>query len=236
MKEKKISRGLTGSQLKGIALLAMTADHIGVMLLPQYPVLRIIGRLAFPIFGYMIAEGCRHTRNRFRYLGTLAAVAAVCQVVYFVAMGSLYQCVFVAFSLSVGLICLLMRVQREKSFINWFVVLAGVLAVLFLTEVLPRLLVGTDYGIEYGFFGVMLPVCVYLAKGKNGRLAMTAMCLFLLSMSIGWIQWFSLLALPLLALYNGERGQWNMKYFFYLYYPLHLVVIYGIALLLGNLV
>lgn len=232
MKEKKTGWGLTGSQLKVIALLAMTADHIGVMLLPQYSILRIIGRLAFPIFGYMIAEGCRYTRSRFRYLGTLTAVAAVCQAVYFIAMGSLYQCVLVTFSLSVGLICLLEYGQREKRFVSWFVLVAGILAVLFVTEVLPQLLPGTDYGVDYGFVGVMLPVCVYMAKGKTGRLATTAICLFLLSIGIGWIQWFSLLSLPLLALYNGERGKWNMKYFFYLYYPAHLVVIYVVGLLL----
>ena len=50
--------------------------------------------------------------------------------------------------------------------------------------------------------------------------------------NLGAIQWCSLLTLPLLALYNGQRGKGQMKYFFYLYYPLHLAVIYGISLLL----
>lgn len=232
MKEKRIRWGLTGSQLKFIALLAMTADHIGLVLLPQYSILRIIGRLAFPIFGYMIAEGCRHTRSLSKYLGTLATVAAVCQAVYFIAMGSLYQCVLVTFSLSVGLICLLERGRREKSLFSWLVAAAGILTVLFVTEVLPQLLPGTDYGVDYGFLGVMLPVLVYMAREKTGRLAMTAICLSLMSIGIGWIQWFSLLALPLLALYNGERGKWRMKYFFYIYYPAHLVVIYVAGMLL----
>ena len=56
--------GLTGNQLKLIALITMTIDHVGMMLLPQLRILRAIGRIAFPIFAYMIAEGCRHTRNR----------------------------------------------------------------------------------------------------------------------------------------------------------------------------
>ena len=56
-------KGLTNNQLKLIALVTMTLDHIGVVLFPQAQWLRIVGRLAFPIFAYMIAEGCRHTAN-----------------------------------------------------------------------------------------------------------------------------------------------------------------------------
>ena len=82
----------------------MTCDHVGKLLLPQVMMLQIIGRLAFPIFAYMIAEGCYYTRSRAKYLRNIAAVALLCQIVYFVAMGSLYQCIMVTFSLSVLLI------------------------------------------------------------------------------------------------------------------------------------
>ena len=71
---KKLS-GLTGNQLKLFALLAMTCDHIGVQLFPRLLILRIIGRLALPIFAYMIAQGCRYTKNKKKYLMTIAAVA-----------------------------------------------------------------------------------------------------------------------------------------------------------------
>lgn len=56
-------KGLNSNQLKLLALLTMTVDHIGVHLFPQYPILRIIGRLAFPIYAYCIAEGCVHTKT-----------------------------------------------------------------------------------------------------------------------------------------------------------------------------
>ena len=72
---------LNNNQLKILALVTMTADHVGLQLLPQYDILRVIGRLAFPIFAYMIAEGCRYTRDRKRYLLTLALMAAVYQIV-----------------------------------------------------------------------------------------------------------------------------------------------------------
>lgn len=93
---KKLA-GLTGNQLKLLALIAMTCDHVGLQLLPQFILLRIIGRLAAPLFAYMIAEGCRYTHNRGRYLGRLLGMAALCQIAYFVATSSLYQCIFVTF-------------------------------------------------------------------------------------------------------------------------------------------
>ena len=108
--------GLTGNQLKLIAMAAMTIDHIGVQLFPNVLLLRIIGRLALPIFAYMIAQGCRYTKNKARYLLTIAAVAALCQIVYFVAMDSLYQCILVTFSLSIVLIYVLDdAIQKPRS-------------------------------------------------------------------------------------------------------------------------
>ena len=92
---------LTGNQLKLLALVTMTVDHIGVHLLPQYTFLRIIGRLAFPIYAYCIAEGCTHTKNRRKYLLQMAGMALLCQLVYFFAMGSLFQCILVTFTLSI---------------------------------------------------------------------------------------------------------------------------------------
>ena len=66
--------GFTGNELKLIAMIAMTCDHVGLQLLPGVPVLRIIGRLALPIYAYMIAEGCRYTRSRKKYLLRIAQV------------------------------------------------------------------------------------------------------------------------------------------------------------------
>ena len=64
-------------------------------------------------------------------------------------------------------------------------------------------------------------------------LALTAVCLGFLGNAYGWVQWFALGAVPLLALYNGQRGKWKMKYLFYIYYPAHLVVLHFAGMLLG---
>ncbi len=230
--EIMIKKGLSGNQLKILAMLAMTLDHVGMLLFPHHPIFRIIGRLAFPIFAYMIAEGCRYTRNHVRYLSTMAAVAAVCQVVYLVAMNSLYQCILVTFSLSVVLIMLYKQATEKKTFLPWLALGVAVGAVFFITEVLPGMLTGTDYAIDYGFLGVILPLLVYIGKNKWQKLSLCALVLLAMGDTLGGIQLWSLLTLPLLALYNGQRGKWKMKYFFYIYYPLHLVVIYMIGIIL----
>lgn len=219
------AKGLTGNQLKLIALVAMTIDHIGLLLLPQYKILRIIGRLAYPIFGYMIAEGCCHTGSMGRYFGTMAAAALACQIAYLVTMGSLYQSIFVTFSLSIGVIFLLHRARTRKRVADWALVIVGIIGVLFVTEILPLILVGTDYGVEYGFLGVMLPVAVYLGRTKAEKLVLTALVLTAMGWVLGAVQWFALLALPLLMGYNGSRGKWKLKYLFYIYYPAHLAVL-----------
>ena len=71
MSETQTARGvgfISGNALKFLAAAAMLVDHIGLILFPKIFVLRAIGRLAFPLFAYMIAEGCRYTRHKARYL------------------------------------------------------------------------------------------------------------------------------------------------------------------------
>ena len=75
-------RGLTGNQLKIIAMIAMTCDHVGMQIFPRLLWLRMIGRLAMPIYAFLIAEGCRHTRDRKKYLLRLLGMGALCQAVY----------------------------------------------------------------------------------------------------------------------------------------------------------
>ena len=221
--------GLTGNQLKIIALIAMTCDHVGLQLFPQATILRIIGRIAFPIFAYMIAEGCQYTHNRKKYLLAMWGLAATCQLVYYFAMGSLYMSVLVSFSLAIGLIYLIDR-EKNRSSHAYLAPLAALCGIFFLCRVLPDLISSTDYAIDYGLWGVLLPVLVYFEKEKSGKLRNFAICLALIALEYGGIQWFSLAAVPLLALYNGKRGKHKMKNLFYIYYPAHLVVIYLLSL------
>lgn len=218
---------LSGNQLKILALLAMTCDHAGLLLLPQYPILRGIGRLAFPIFAWFIAEGCRYTKNRGRYFSMIAVLALFCQAVSFLYAGSLYQTILVTFSISILWIFAVDRAQRIGTWGAWWIAGSVGGVSFFLSEILPLWVRGSGFAIDYGFWGIFFPLAVWLAEGYWSRLAAAALVLAVLSLSDGvLIQWFSLFALFPLALYNGQRGTWNLKYLFYIYYPLHLVVLH----------
>ena len=222
--------GLNNNQLKIIAMVSMLIDHMGYILFPQYRWMRYVGRLAFPIFAFMIAEGCAHTRNRGKYLLRMAAFAAVVQVALYVTLGSLKQCCFVTFSLSILTIYAVDTYRKNKGFFS--TVLAGLTlaALVYVCVLLPYRLTG--FKVEYGILGVLLPVVIYMVPGKEGKVVAAAAMLVAMSGNWGSFQWFGLLALPLLALYNGNRGKARMKYLFYIFYPAHLVILYGISYLL----
>lgn len=222
--------GLTGNQLKILALLLMTVDHIGMLLFPEQMILRLIGRLAMPIFAWMIAEGCRYTKNRLRYLGTILGVGLICQVVYLLFMHSLEMCILITFSLSAIVIFALDYAQTKKTFLSLCLMGLTFAAVTYICVFLPGDLRG--FRVDYGIFGVLLPVLIYMGQNKEQKLMAAAIGLLPLAISHGYWQWFSFLALPLLVLYNGQRGKHKLKYLFYIYYPLHLAAIYGITLLL----
>lgn len=222
-------KGLTGNQLKLIAMVTMTIDHVGMLLFPQNLWLRLIGRLAMPIYAFFIAEGCRHTRSMPKYLRSVAVMALLCQVVAFL-FGSLYQCILVTFSMSIGLIFLLQKARAARSIIWWLLFAASVAAVWFVTQTLPGLLPGTDYAVDYSFLGVMLPVVIWLMPTKLWQLLAAFGVLLLMGVS-NWVQMFALGAVGLLALYNGQRGKHNIKQLFYWYYPAHLGILYLLAMM-----
>jgi len=219
---------LTGNALKIIAAISMVIDHVGLMFFPEAVFLRILGRLAFPIFAFMIAEGCRYTRNRRRYFGMLFALAAVCQVVYYFFDGSLYFSVLMTFSLSILTIYALDKWKAAPGFGT---------APGFLGALAGLYLLNRVFTIDYGFWGCVLPVfaslpCRTKYDSLQARVLALGLGLIPLALSIGGIQMFSLLALPLLLCYSGKRGKRKMKYFFYIFYPLHLVALQGLQMLI----
>ncbi len=220
---------LSNNQLKMIAIAAMTVDHIGSYILKEFIILRIIGRLAYPIFAYMIAEGCTYTKNRKKYLGMMAALAFAYQVVFFAVTKSLHQCILVTFSLSIALVYIIDYAKAKRNTQSKALVLLAFLAVFLMTETVPRHFKSIGFDVDYGFFGILVPIAVYIVGSWRDKLFMFTFSLVLLSGYFGGIQWFSLLTIPLLAIYNERRGKANLKHFFYIYYPLHLVVIYLIG-------
>ena len=219
---------LTGNHLKLLAAFAMLIDHMGVLLFPDVTLFRVIGRLAYPIFAFMIAEGCRYTRNKLRYFLVIFALGIGCQLVYFFAGGDAYLNILLTFSCAILLIFCLQALHAEQDWLRRFW-LSMLFAVLFsAVYALTRLV-----SIDYGFWGVLTPVLVSLAHIRKwprwAEVLLLGAGLVLVGTEYGHIQIYSLLSLPILLLYSGRQGKTNLKYFFYIFYPAHLAVLQGIA-------
>lgn len=241
---------MTSFVLKMIAAVTMLIDHAGLILFPQYQIFRIIGRIAFPLYAYCIAEGFRYTKNRVKYFLRIFILGMLCQIVYTVVARQLYIGILLTFSLSIIVMacteCVRTSMNGGKSAIAKFfeklscksisndsdrtlsiVCTAAVVIAVF------ALCMFVD--VDYSFFGVMLPVFTNIFCDKSRRFVMFCACLLALCIEMTdsfSIQYWSLLTIPIIATYNGKPGRYRMKYFFYLFYPLHLAVLYGIAMLL----
>ena len=243
----KKTRVLNMNALKFLAAGFMLVDHFGAIFFPESLFWRIIGRAAMPIFAFAISEGCRYTKNKKKHFFLLLTIALICQIVYFFfSNGSLHMSILVTFSLSVLTIYALQFFKKtlfDESFDGMYKGLAFTLlcATIMCDYMLCKVLL-----IEYGFWGIMLPVFASLVDFRGipapdilhthdcltVRIGLFSIGLVLLVLSIGSIESVALLAIPILLAYNGERGKMNTKYFFYLFYPLHLAILQGIAMIL----
>lgn len=223
--------------LKIIALIAMTIDHVGLIFFTENLVFRAIGRIAFPIFAYFIAEGAVYTKNYFKYFFRMFLLGVIFLLVFYIFMNKIYFSIFSVFSFSLLIIYLYKKIvlfgENEKYLLMSSFILIG----LGLMTIICYLT--TIFKFDYGIFGVITPVLIYLFANKNLKLLVLIISLGVHSFVNGvfpsYICIFSLCAIPLLMLYNGEKGKMNLKYFFYLYYPLHLVFLYGLALAINVL-
>ena len=222
--------GISGTTLKWLALISMTIDHIGVFFFPGCMELRMIGRAAYPIFAYMVAEGCAHTRRKQRYFLSVLGVGLLCSVVSYIADGNLYQSIFITFACSIALIFGLSYVTQYRQ-VRRSACLAmfGTAGGLVFLYVLCHASFVPGFVIDYGFCGAVTPVMIWLGTTRTQKLAALTFGLCCISLELGGVQVFSLAALPLLMLYNGRRGTNGRKYIFYLYYPAHLAILYGIV-------
>ncbi len=220
---------LTSNMLKVIAMVTMLIDHVGVHLFPTEISFRIVGRLAMPIFAYLIAEGCRYTKNKPRHFSEVFLLGAFCQTVMFIG-GETKLNILMTFSVSILLIYITDIAMKDKRFLALPIVLVPLLYPT-VTMILPRIGVAFDYG----YFGIILPLLAFVPKKKILKVAAFAVGLVLLSRVSGKIQFYSLFALIPIFFYNGERGKFGFKYAFYIFYPLHLFVIFVIKYIMGML-
>lgn len=163
--------GISATALKIIGMIAMTIDHIGYFLFPQIEAFRIIGRIAYPIFAYMIAEGCRYTRNKVKYLLSVLGVGCGCSAVSYITEGSLYQSILITFACSIALIFVLEKAisgsrHLEKVLFGLSgILLTGLYFCLFRIHIIPGL--ETDYG----FYGILTPALIRFGRNKKRETA-----------------------------------------------------------------
>lgn len=211
MEESQI--GISGFTLKWIAIITMIIDHVGAVLYPQYLILRMIGRIAFPIFCFLLVEGAVHTHNIRRYEGRLLGFALISELpfdlVFYGGVSLEHQNVF--FTLLIGLF-MLDIMERKKNTIYPFLVIFGAI---FLAEGLS---------VDYGAGGILFILCFYLLYERRVLRQVAFIGMNVLYFGMGVQAYAGLAAVPML-LYNGKRGR-RMKYLFYVIYPLHLLILY----------
>mgnify|MGYP004625903747 FL=1 len=215
--------------LKLLACGAMLVDH-WALLFGKSLWFRALGRLAFPIYCFLISEGLAHTRNRRRYFGRLALMALVTEPIYDFAFypRAIWQGQNVLWTLLLGGV-LLDRLEQARE--------PG--EKLFWLLLLP--LVGELLGVSYGLWGILLIALFGLTRGQPGEVLPQTLGMALLSLCMGSIpiavlgmnipvQLFSVFAMVPIGLYSGRKSTkspWVSRAF-YLFYPLHLLVLTGI--------
>ncbi|MCD7752717.1 MAG: conjugal transfer protein TraX [Lachnospiraceae bacterium] len=256
--EKK--QGISGAALKWMAIICMLIDHIGATVALQiyyqavaggsaeainqaylfYYVLRCIGRFSFPVYCFLLVEGFYHTGSRGRYLRNLAVFALVSEIPFDLAFhNSLFntddQNVFL--TLSIGLTALWLAELLWNWFCERFPGAWGSSPAAFfllrfligLVPVIPAALLAEALNTDYGGWGVALIYAFYMLHDQKTLAAVTGVVIMTV---MQFIEIFGFPSIIAIHCYNGTRGK-QMKYFFYLFYPVHLLILYGVCKLLG---
>lgn len=208
--------GLSSFQLKCIAILSMLIDHMGSVLFPSEIWMRCIGRLAFPIFCFLIVEGCHYTYDVRRYLGRLGIFALISEIPYDLAFhGNLleFSSQNVFFTLFFG-VAMLMLMRGCRNWPEKVVVL------------LITMWISVFFRCDYSYRGILLIFMFYIFRGN--KVLTAAAGFFWNFLYQGSIQIYGIWATVPIMLYNGEEGK-KMKAFFYLFYPVHLLVLWIIS-------
>ncbi|MBO5337769.1 MAG: conjugal transfer protein TraX [Lachnospiraceae bacterium] len=241
-------KGINSNRLKTIAIIAMTIDHLVSVIWPGYPkdwwiiVLHIIGRLTAPTMWFLIAEGYHYTRNVKKYIGRLFLFAIISHFAYNFAFGipfipfqtSVFNQTSVIWSLAWGVVAIALTDEKNFALKGWQ------------KSVLVMIICLITFCSDWSCIAVLAILAIYGNRG-NLKKQVSGMMIWVLMYAViyflfidkvyGILQLFVIICVPFIKQYNGERGKWKgMKWFFYIYYPAHLIVCGIIRVLLhGNI-
>ncbi len=246
---------LNGNELKLIAVITMLLDHITYVFIESFILPRVsrsylggadltylkhdynfwfnmdmigrgIGRLAFPIFVFLLLEGFQHTRNVWKYLLRLGLFALISEIPFDMAFnGKVFdftgQSVYV--TLFLGLLMMIGFEKVDDTFKNKF------LSVLLKTLIFAVALAAGHYTFcDYAEMGIAMIAAVYLTRNNRKFMWFAVLIAMLITIPIvhsSPLEVVGCLSFVLIIYYNGERGSFNLKYFYYLFYPVHLLIL-----------
>ncbi len=213
--------------LKLIAMVTMAIDHIGVLLLPQLIVLRVIGRIAFPIFAYQLAIGFTKTHNRKRYLSRLFLFGALAQWPY---MYLNYEFTMEPFHFNVMLffayaLLMLWLWEKKQTFLAAFMI------------VLPEVVIHSwpSFAFSYSTYGLVMILLFYLFMNNSGKMlvaytVLTVAALLVTGNAIQALSYFGMMTIVTLQ-YRESAVKLN-KWVGYVFYPAHIALLCLIRILL----
>lgn len=230
--------------LKIIAIITMLCDHASYAIYGHFTVLNIIGRIAFPIFAFQLAVGYKNTSNLKKYALRLVYFAFISQVPFsiliYILTGSFFS-LNIFFTLALGLLSIFIYDKVSNKFLKY----SSIATILVIAELL---------GVDYKSWGVFLILFIYIfcpsinkdvSKKRNILnhfifiFGFLALCLirYYSQISVLPLNWWNLsrvlftyLPFIFMLLYNGKKGP-SLKYFFYVFYPLHLLILDYISLM-----
>jgi len=218
--------GLSACGLKYLACAAMLIDHIGVLLLPQITALRFVGRLAFPIFAFLIANGFKHSSSVSKYLLRLIIFAALFQWPYQLIMGTFG--LNILFTLSTGLLAVIAMNKAEQHIANSPLAFCCCILICAAAAAIAQLT-----AMDYGWYGIAVICASWIFFGNFPLMALSWLGLTCAYMFIIGPQYqlLALLALIPIKFYDGSRGKGG-RWFFYGFYIGHLLLLYLLQLII----
>lgn len=233
---------LSAFDLKLLAMAAMLADHIGYLFFPQALWMRCVGRLAFPIFAFQVAEGWYRTHDCRRYFLRLALCGLLSEIPFDLAIGGQlidpgYQNVLWTFCIAAAALWAMEALRRLQIPLPLAALCAGA----------AGYLLGEWMQADYFGPGVLLVLAFALCRGRSGgrigELAAMVMVNGRLLPSASMTVWGMVLpvqllaaaALPLIWLYRGRQGPHSpvLQGIWYAFYPAHLLLLWWLARSIG---
>jgi hypothetical protein len=215
--------------LKLIAMVTMIIDHVTMVFAPKDNIVlnyigRGIGRIAFPIFCFLLVEGFYHTRNVWKYIARLAVFAVLSEIPFDMAVSAKtidWEMQSVMLTLLIGLCCIALVDHLKRKF---YPVQLGVYTLLSSAVIIVAGVGAMALGTDYGMFGIVVILIMYFARTSKPLQLVGFIGASILSYGLRTTETIGALAFIFIFLYNGEKGPDDRR-LFYLVYPVHLMVL-----------